>query len=83
MWPMLAPVFIIFELYFYVANSDHWGGSGARVMTICVSHVGPHVSNIRYFEHEPPAAPHASSYYSSEQPVFEPETFGAPVLPTV
>ena len=52
-------------------------------MIICVFHVGPHVFNIRYFEHEPPAAPQAYSYYCYEPPVIEPDTFGAPVLPTV
>ena len=80
---ILALMFIIFDLYFYVAKSDPMGRLWARVMIICVSHVGPHVFNIRYFEHEPPAAPQAYSYYCYEPPVIEPDTFGAPVLPTV
>ena len=34
----------------YWPNSDPWGCSGARVMTIFGSHVGTHIPNIYYFE---------------------------------
>ena len=34
----------------YVSNSDPWGCSGARVMTIFEFHVGPHISNIEHLE---------------------------------
>ena len=34
----------------FVPNSDARGCSGAPVMTICVSHVGPHFPNMGYFE---------------------------------
>ena len=33
-----------------MSNSDPWGCSGARVMTIFGSHVGPYFSYIGYFE---------------------------------
>ena len=31
-------------------NSYLWKSSGARVMTIFGSHVGPHILNIEYYE---------------------------------
>ena len=34
----------------YGSNSAPWGCSGARVMMIFGSHVGPHFANIEYFE---------------------------------
>ena len=34
----------------YAQNSDPWGCSGTRVMTIVVPDVDPHVPNIVYFE---------------------------------
>ena len=33
----------------FVSNSHLWKRSGARVMTIFRSHVGPHIHNIKYF----------------------------------
>ena len=33
-----------------MSNSHLWKRSGARVMTIFVFHIGPHVPNIEYFE---------------------------------
>ena len=33
-----------------VSNYHFWKRSGARVMAICGSHVGPHIPNIGYFE---------------------------------
>ena len=34
----------------FVSSFDLWGCPGARVMTIFVSHVGRHFTNIGYFE---------------------------------
>ena len=34
----------------FVSNSHLWKRSGAQVMIIFGSHVGPHISNIEYFE---------------------------------
>ena len=34
----------------FVSNSHPWRRPGARVMTIFVSHVGPHFPNVEYFE---------------------------------
>ena len=34
----------------FCSNSEPWGWSGARVMIICVSYVGPHFPDIGYFE---------------------------------